>query len=85
MFRAILLAAGLILALGTLSPADAARSRARSTGTEAAGASTEAPRASSSRRTRRNEANSQRRSRGSATSSRQRRGSRSAAPATATQ
>ena len=56
---------------------DAARSRARSTGTEAAAAS-EAPRASSTRRSRRTEANRQRRSRGTATSSRQRRGSQHA-------
>lgn len=79
MFRAFLLAAGLMLALGTLTPADAARSRARTTGTEAA-ASTEAPQATS-RRNRRPSAQRQRRNRGQASSQRQRRGSQHASAA----
>jgi hypothetical protein len=76
MFRAFLIAAGLMLALGALSPADAARSRARAAaaGTEATAASAEAPRASSTRRTRRTEARQQRRSRSEATTQRRNRG-----------
>ncbi len=74
MFRAFLIAAGLLLALGTLSPADASRSRARATGAEATAASAEAPRAGSTRRTRRAEARQQRRNRGEATAQRRARG-----------
>jgi len=81
MFRAFLLAAGLVLALGTLSTADAARSRPRTTGTEAAAAS-EAPRASSTRHSRRNSASSQRRNRGSASASRRNRGTQHASAST---
>jgi len=66
MFRALLLAAGVLLALGTLSPADAARSRARAAATEATTTTTEAPRAHTSRRSRSAEARRERRSRGEA-------------------
>lgn len=73
MFRAILIAAGLLLAIGTLSPADAARSRTRASTTEATAASGEAPRATNSRR-HRSSASQQRRNRNEATTSRRSRG-----------
>lgn len=78
MFRAFLIAAGLVLALGTLSPAEAARSRSRAAATEATTASTEAPAATTSRRARRAESRAQHRARGEASYTRRNRGAQHA-------
>jgi hypothetical protein len=75
MFRTLIVAAGLLLALGSIGTADAARTRGRAPATtEAAAGTAEAPRAATTRRTRRTEAQRQRRARGEATTTRRARG-----------
>jgi hypothetical protein len=80
MFRTLLVAAGLLLALGSFSTADATRSRTRAPATtEAAAGATQAPHAGTTRRARRTRGEAQSRRHRTEARNRQRRGTQTAA------